>query len=61
MSDKPKQDFHIDKIFPEINDLKRKNKKLTKAFEEVILDNHSLRDTNEFLSKNRCRAYLWLQ
>jgi hypothetical protein len=57
MSYKPKQDFHVDKIFSEINDLKKKNKKLAKAFGEEILENHRLKDTNKFLSKNRCKTW----
>lgn len=42
MSDKPKQDLNVEKLFQELNDLKKKNKQLTRALGEVTLDNQCL-------------------
>jgi hypothetical protein len=46
MSDKPKQDLNVEKLLQELNDLKKKNKQLTKALSEVTLDNQCLKDIN---------------
>jgi len=51
MSEKPKQDLNVEKLLQELNDLKKKNKQLTKALGEVTLDNQCLKDINEFLKK----------
>lgn len=51
MNEKPKNELDVEKLLQELNDLKKKNKQLTKALGEVNLDNQCLKDINEFLKK----------
>ena len=58
MSDKPKNELDIEKLLKELNDLKKKNKQLTKALGEVTLDNQCLKDINDFLKKKEAEDLL---
>lgn len=58
MSDEPKQDLNVEQILKELNDLKKKNKQLTKALGELSLDNQCLKDINDFLKKKQTEDLL---
>jgi len=58
MNDKPKNELDVEKLLQELNDLKKKNKQLTKALGEVTLDNQCLKDINEFLKKKEAEDLL---
>jgi len=53
MGDKPKSEIDIQKLIEENNELKKKEKRLTKAIGELALDNQILKDLNEFLKKRQ--------
>lgn len=58
MNEKPKNELDVEKLLQELNDLKKKNKQLTKALGEVTLDNQCLKDINEFLKKKEVEDLL---
>lgn len=51
MNEKPKNELDLEKLLQELNDLKKKKRQITKALDEVTLENHCLKDINEFLKK----------
>ena len=53
MKEKPKETIPVDHILKELEDLRTKNKQLTKALGELSLDNQCLQDINEFLKKKQ--------
>jgi len=58
MNEKPKNELDLEKLLQELDDLKKKNKQLTKALGEVTLDNQCLKDINEFLKKKEAEDLL---
>lgn len=58
MNEKPKQDLNIEEILKELNEVKKKNKQLTKALGELTLDNQCLKDINDFLKKKQAEELL---
>lgn len=58
MNDKPKESVNLEQILQELNDLRKKNKQLTKALGELSLDNQCLQDINEFLKKKQMEEQL---
>lgn len=53
MGDKPEEKLDIQKLLEENNQLKKREKQLTKALGEMALDNQILKDLNEFLKKRQ--------
>lgn len=53
MGDKPEEKLDIQKIIEENNQLKKREKQLTKALGDMALDNQILKDLNEFLKKRQ--------
>jgi len=49
---------NVEKLLQELNELKKKNKQLTKALGEVTLDNQCLKDINDFLKKKQAEDLL---
>jgi transposase-like protein len=53
MGDKPEEKLDIQKLIEENNQLKKREKQLTRALGDMALDNQILKDLNEFLKKRQ--------